>query len=143
MIDQTLRIVRSSLALAAFGLAAISLPACSSDEAGDPSTAVGSAGLIEFHAEPAREPAEGENAFHVELRDAASRDPMTGATLKVSAVMPSMGHEAPGDSVVTEVGGGVYDVDDLVFSMPGLWEVRYRASKDDLTDEAAFRYEVR
>lgn len=144
MIEPSLRIVRSFFALVIAGAAAaITLPACSSGDTGDPTTVVGSAGRVEFHAEPTHAPSEGENAFHVELRDAATSEPLAGMRLQVSAVMPSMGHAAPEGVVVTDVGGGAYDVESLVFTMPGLWEVRYRAAKGDLTDEAAFRYEVR
>jgi hypothetical protein len=56
--------------------------------------------------------------------------------------MPSMGHEATSEPGVEEVEPGVYEVTDVVFSMSGTWQVRFRAAAP-VQDEAAFDYEVR
>jgi hypothetical protein len=137
------RFERAAIAL----LAALSLltSACADAGGGDASAAseVGTFGRLEFASEPLALPAAGENAFRVTLRDLDSDEPFTGASLAASALMPSMGHTAPEGVHVGEAGAGVYDVEELVFSMPGVWEVRYRATRGDVTDEAAFRYEVR
>jgi hypothetical protein len=124
-------------------VAALSLAACGGEGEAPDSIAAGAFGRLEFAADPLEPPAAGENAFLVTLRDLASDEPVTGASLATTAVMPSMGHVAPEGIIVEEVGGGIYEVKNLVFSMPGRWEVRYRAVKGEITDEAAFRYEVR
>jgi hypothetical protein len=133
---------RWMLALVA-SVAALSLAACGGEGEAPDSISAGAFGRLEFAADPLEPPAAGENAFLVTLRELASDEPVTGASLVTSAVMPSMGHVAPEGVVVEEIGGGIYEVKNLVFSMPGRWEVRYRAMKGEITDEAAFRYEVR
>jgi YtkA-like len=57
--------------------------------------------------------------------------------------MPSMGHEATAVPEVKEIEPGLYEVSGVVFSMSGTWEVRYRAARSSIQDEAAFRYQVR
>jgi len=142
MTDQRTRTNNAPL-LAIAALAALSLAACGGDGAEPTALSTGAFGLLEFAADPIAPPAAGDNGFRVTLRELASDDPLPGASLKVSALMPSMGHTAPEGVLIDDVGGGVYEVEHLVFPMPGTWEVRYRAAKGDITDEAAFRYEVR
>ncbi len=87
-------------------------------------------------------PAAGSNHFRLHLREAGTDAPFAGAAVDVSLLMRTMGHgltTAPG---IAEIGGGEYAIDDLVFSMSGLWEVRYRATRDGVTDEAGFIYDV-
>lgn len=111
--------------------------------AGQELTVVGDLGAIEFVATPLARPAEGPNTFRVSLFEHGSRAPIDGAALRIHVVMPSMGHEVTAEPEVEEVSPGLYEVTDVVFTMPGTWEVRYRAERSALHDEAAFRYEVR
>lgn len=46
-----------------------------------------------------------------------------GAALEISSWMPAHGHAGPTLPTATEEGAGVYLVDHLAYSMPGLWEV--------------------
>ena len=110
---------------------------------GQSSSVVGARGAMEFVVTPLATPAEGPNAFRVALFDHGSRAPVEGAALRIHAVMPAMGHEPTVVPQVEEVSPGIYEITDVVFTMPGLWEVRYRAERSELHDEAAFRYEVR
>ncbi len=131
------------IALAAAALC--SLAGCGAEEvAGETGaqTVVGAQGLVEFTATPLAPVAEGPNEFHLELRVRPSLDPLAGATVTARAVMPSMGHEATAEPVIEEIEPGLYDVRDVVLSMPGEWQVRYMVDTPDLHDEAAFDYEV-
>ena len=64
-------------------------------------------------------------AGEVELIMEISQDdqPIEEATIEVEPWMPAHGHGANTEAVVHEVGDGVYEVDDLSFSMPGHWEL--------------------
>jgi len=120
---------------------------CGGSESGDdsqagPNTTLGAFAQLEFTITSTGEPMEGVNSFRVDLRDAGTQAPFAGASLKVTPVMRSMGHEAPGDRVVDETAEGSYDVENVVFSMPGAWDMRLRAGRDDVFDEAIFLYEV-
>jgi hypothetical protein len=108
-----------------------------------PNTALGAFATLEFTVTPGAEPFEGVNSFRVDLRDAATDAPFAGASLQVTPVMRSMGHEAPGERVVDEQAEGSYGVENVVFSMPGAWDMRLRAARGDVFDEAVFLYEVR
>lgn len=102
----------------------------------------GAWGHFEFELLPLGEPGEGVNSFHLKLRDLSTAEPIAGAHLSVSALMPAMGHEAPEGMRQREMNSGVYLIENLVFTMPGLWEVRFRAERDALVDEAAFRFSL-
>lgn len=54
-----------------------------------------------------------------------------------------MGHEAPEGVSYRETAPGAYSIEDLVFTMPGVWQVRLRAEGDTCVDEAAFGFEIR
>jgi hypothetical protein len=106
-------------------------------------TVLGNFGALEFTATPLAPPVAGRNAFHLGLYRHSSQAPLDGASLKVHAMMPSMGHEATAEPHIDEIEPGLYAVTNVVFSMAGTWEVRYRAERASLHDEAAFRYQVR
>lgn len=62
---------------------------------------------------------------------------------EISALNISMGHEAPEGVSYRETAPGAYSIEDLVFTMPGVWQVRLRAEGDTCVDEAAFGFEIR
>ena len=114
------------------------------DSAAEPSggSKLGGFGRLEFAVTPAQPIIEGENHFHVLLRDAANHAPFDAQSLSVEPLMGSMGHPSPIEPDVIDRGAGSYDVDGVVFSMPGVWELRLRASKGDLYDDVAFAFDV-
>src|SRR5687768_4659452 len=128
---------------AAFALALVGCGSSDDDGATAEVERPGAFGHISFRSEPEGELVEGVNAFRVELARLDTREPLPGCHLEAEAVMPSMGHASQEDAVIVEVGTGVYRVDGIVFTMPGTWEVRYRAMSGDVLDEAAFTYDVR
>lgn len=123
------------------GLGGAVLGGCGGTE--EPAEREGVTSALVFEVEPLTPLAEGENAFRVRVFRRGSNDPVEGLALRVYTLMPTMGHTAPVEPRVEEVAPGVYEVTNVVFSMPGLWEVRYRAVGADISDEAAFRYEIR
>ncbi len=102
----------------------------------------GESAVYEFRVASDAEPAEGENTFHLTLVDLSGGDRAKGAKVTATTWMPSMGHGSPTDPVVTEVSPGVYEISKVVFTMPGLWEVRYRAEREGASDEAVLQYEI-
>ena len=56
--------------------------------------------------------------------------------------MPAHGHGSSTEAVVHEVGEGLYEVEDLSFSMPGIWEVRIDVAFDDRDWERVIVVEV-
>ena len=126
-----------------FLLAAL-LSGCGADGApGEAPTdsALGENERFVFIVEAERPPSSGANGFRLTLKDVATGEPIQGASVDVYALMRSMGHDNA-TAVVKELHGGAYEVEDLVLTMPGLWEVRYRASQGAATDEAAFVYDI-
>jgi hypothetical protein len=65
----------------------------------------------------------GAGAVRFEIADGTAAA-VEGAALTATAWMPAHGHGASVTPSVTERGGGVYDVDGLLFYMTGRWEVR-------------------
>jgi hypothetical protein len=72
-------------------------------------------------AQPVQSSGQPGNTWTVSITD-PSGAPVTGAVLQISSYMPDHGHYAP-TAVAVEQGGGVYQVDDLVLPMPGLYAI--------------------
>ncbi len=66
-------------------------------------------------------PVNGKNSWVVQVLDATGA-PVDGATLSVKPFMPAHGHGASVTPTATGQGNGEYRIDDLVFSMPGVWQ---------------------
>jgi hypothetical protein len=100
----------------------------------------GTHGEVEFRL---RAPAvgEGENSFTLELRDAQTHAPVSGAVPKVRTMMPSMGH-ASDSATIIESSPGVYSITGVVFDMPGGWVIRLAVQKDAVFDETQFAFDI-
>jgi hypothetical protein len=59
---------------------------------------------------------------------------VTGARITVTPWMPSMGHGVMEKPVITERGGGLYNIKNVVFSMTGDWELRVEIASGSVTD---------
>ncbi len=84
----------------------------------------------------------GLNAFEVEVRDADGA-PVVGALLSATPWMPAHGH---GTSVVPSIvdeGGGVYEIDEVLFYMPGRWELRTEIAQAGASDLVVATFDVR
>lgn len=58
------------------------------------------------------------------VTDAASGQPVPGATFKLDATMPEHKHGMTTQPRVSELGEGRYEVEGMKFHMPGRWELR-------------------
>ncbi len=84
-------------------------------------------------------PITGDNVVTIHLTD--DGEPVTGADIDVEPWMPGHGHGSPEHPEVIE-DNGEYVVSNIVYSMPGHWELRVDVAVDDLTDEFVVDYEV-
>lgn len=62
------------------------------------------------------------------------------ADLTVTPWMPGMGHGVMEKPVITERGGGLYSVENVVFSMTGHWQLIIEVAKDNKVDKAVFDF---
>jgi plastocyanin len=81
----------------------------------------------------------GINSINLIIHDREQRD-VEGAAVTVTPWMPEMGHGAFSAPVVTEKGGGLYSIDNIVMIMGGHWELRATIQKDGLDDRVVFDF---
>jgi hypothetical protein len=62
------------------------------------------------------------------------------ADVTVIPWMPSMGHGVMEKPKITERGGGLYSVENVVLSMTGHWQLRVAVNKDGAEDSAVFEF---
>lgn len=84
---------------------------------------------------------QGTNSAVFTLRD-ANGAPVDGVALGVTPWMPAMGHGSePLVTSVTPQGNGVYQVDNIVFFMPGSWELRTTYA-GAVNDRATLKFQI-
>lgn len=83
----------------------------------------------------------GPNTLELTLRDRNGKG-VEGAEITVTPWMPSMGHGVWEKPVVTERGGGSYQVGNVMIIMAGDWELRVSVSKNGKKEQAVFPYQV-
>lgn len=88
---------------------------------------------------PGKQLSMGVNTVEIIVHHATGGD-VPQAELKVTPWMPSMGHGVMQKPVVTERGGGLYSVDNVVLSMTGHWQLQVKVTKDDKEDTAVFDF---
>ena len=67
----------------------------------------------------------------------------TDATaVEVTVWMPSMGHGAPSEPRVVKEQDGSYRLEDVVFSMPGTWELKIKVTCPTRHGARSFQYDV-
>lgn len=94
-----------------------------------------------FKATPSA-PVVGTNSLEAMLTDAESA-PLLGATLAVVPWMPAHGHGSSVTPTVTEKGQGEYSISEIVYGMPGDWELRIDVSAGQLSDRFVLEYQVK
>ena len=89
-------------------------------------------------------PERGESAWRVQVqRDDA---PQAGCAITLTPYMPEHGHGVPLAPTVSDAGAGLYQIDGISFTMPGLWEMRFEIScgaegdTGDLTEELVYEF---
>lgn len=81
----------------------------------------------------------GVNEIDLIIHDKNDED-VVGAEVTVTPWMPEMGHGVFERPSVTERGGGLYSVDNIILTMGGHWELRINVMKDNLEDSAVFDF---
>ncbi|HEY6561463.1 MAG TPA: FixH family protein [Polyangiaceae bacterium] len=145
----------SCLVRAAVVTALLALPACGDDSGDDGPThpeaceaadtlapnlsKTGSAGITVtiVEATPAVPGINMDNVWNVRVTD-SSGTAVEGATLQMDQDMPAHGHGVPRQAISTEQGGGLYELEPILFTMDGLWTVPIDVTKGELRDRALF-----
>ena len=87
-------------------------------------------------------PERGSSDWRVELKSADPEvtDALSGCLIIVTPYMPDHGHGVPIAPVVTDEGEGIYSVDEISFTMPGLWEMRFEVICDGSSEELIYAF---
>lgn len=136
--------LRSVSALAFLALVA----GCSGDGAandagiGDTSLDSTSGALhVEVTSEPSSAPVRGSNRIYFEVSANDTGEPADGLVMQMVPFMPAMGHGSSSEPSSSELGGGRYAFDDVLLTMPGVWELRTSIS-GTASDYVAPRFDV-
>lgn len=79
---------------------------------------------VDARTSPTQPPEVGIGSWSFTITDTASGEPATGLSLDVVPWMPAMGHGTSTVPTVSDKGGGVYVVGEVVLFMPGQWDLR-------------------
>lgn len=85
-------------------------------------------------------PRVGEVEMEMEL--SVDGETLEGADVEVEPWMPAHDHGSNTEAVAHEPHGGHYVVEDLTFSMAGVWELRVTVDWDEGADEVVWDFEV-
>ena len=91
-------------------------------------------------------PERGSNAWRVQLARAGAQggEALAGCSINVTPYMPEHGHGVPLAPRVTDEGAGSYHVEEINFTMPGLWELRFEIECDSseimIQDELVYAF---
>jgi hypothetical protein len=85
-------------------------------------------------------PSVGENALAVWLE--AGGEPVSNATVEVETYMPAHGHLNVAGSMTT-LEPGSYRSENVVYNMPGTWQLTLKIAAVDGSDQVVVDYEVR
>lgn len=88
---------------------------------------------------PAKQLRMGVNTVEVIVHHGSGGD-VPGAIVSVSPWMPGMGHGVMEKPVVTERGGGLYSIENVVLSMTGHWQLVVSIEKDGREDSVTFEF---
>jgi hypothetical protein len=88
------------------------------------------------------EPVVGTNRLEATITNQSSV-PVPGLTIAVQPWMPAHGHGSKVEPTVEERGEGRYDIDQIVYEMPGQWELRLEFAAAGIDDRFVLPYSVR
>lgn len=104
-------------------------------------TSDGGALLVTIASEPAERPVRGNNRITFHIESTSTGEPLDDLELEMAPFMPAHGHGSSQEPALTPLGDGRYRFDDVVLTMPGLWELRTTVA-GPITDSFAPRFEV-
>jgi hypothetical protein len=84
-------------------------------------------------------PAAFDNKWTLGISDAHG-NPMEGAAVKVLPFMPDHGHPTNRESIITEMGSGLYEADPVNFMMAGYWTGTVDVETTDISDSVVFKF---
>lgn len=114
----------------------------SNNDVQDNGPVVSEQGLFEAHVTPdPSQPSTGDNTLMLHVMDMEDNG-VEGLALDVEPWMPHHGHGSPEEPVVMEKDNGMYMVTNLVYSMPGRWEVRIDVDDGEVSDRFVLKYSV-
>jgi hypothetical protein len=127
------------LAPVALALIAACGPSSTADHSLDGMTDGGTFHLV---ATPAPNPIPLNEAFVYAVEVHPTTGDTDGISLAFDAVMPDHNHGMNTLPEVSETGPGAFDVEGLLFHMPGDWEIRIDVSREGETERAVFPVQV-
>ena len=83
----------------------------------------------------------GLNRYEINLADRQGM-PLDQAQITIIPWMPDHGHGTDREPSISPMGNGVYEVGDVVYTMPGLWHLNVEISTASMSDNARFELEV-
>jgi len=83
----------------------------------------------------------GVNVLDITVRDKAGKG-VEGAEITVTPWLPGMGHGVWDKPVVKERGAGKYQIQNIVTTMKGRWELRFDVKKGSSRDKAVFAFDL-
>ena len=82
----------------------------------------------------------GVNSVDIIIHNKYDKD-VIGANVTVTPWMPEMGHGVFEDPVITERGGGLYTVENIILIMSGHWELRINIKSDEIENGKTSKWE--
>ena len=81
-------------------------------------------------------PERGVNQWRVSLSEMRSGELIDQCQIILTPYMPDHGHGSPLTPSVTPLSDGIYLIEEIAFTMPGLWEMRFDVSCDQEDQES-------
>lgn len=97
---------------------------------------------IEVASAPSDAPVRGSNSIYFDVSASESGEPVVGLAMHMVPFMPAMGHGSASEPSSSDLGSGRYEFDDVLLTMPGVWELRTTIDGTE-SDYVAPRFDVR
>ncbi len=97
---------------------------------------------IEVTSAPNDSPSRGSNRIYFDVSAEDGGEPVEGLAMQMVPFMPAMGHGSGSEPSSSDVGSGRYEFDDVLLTMPGVWELRTTIDGAQ-SDYVAPRFDVR
>jgi hypothetical protein len=97
---------------------------------------------IEVTSAPNDSPIRGSNRITFDVSAKDSGEPVPELVMHMVPFMPAMGHGSASEPSSSDLGSGRYEFDDVLLTMPGVWELRTTIDGTE-PDYVAPRFDVR
>lgn len=87
-------------------------------------------------------PERGSNTWTIKVSSNGSSEKLEGCEIDLVPFMPEHGHGSPKQPDTIDLGDGIYQVTDIVFTMPGLWSMEFTVACNN-GDREQLVYEFR